>query len=65
MTQHGFETPFGMELLATVHWVCAREGAKTAEEAIELTYAWNERKRAFDRMCNVWVSGTRMRSAIV
>lgn len=46
---HGFETPFGMELLSTVHWVCAREGAKTAEEAIALTYSWNERKKAFDR----------------
>lgn len=46
---HGFETPFGMELLATVHWVCAREGAHTDEEAVEKTYAWNDRKRSFDR----------------
>ena len=45
---HGFETPFGMELLATVHWVCAKEGATTAREAIERTYAWNERKKSFD-----------------
>lgn len=44
----GFETPFGMELLATVHWVVAKEGAKTVEETIERTYAWNERKRGFD-----------------
>lgn len=44
---HGFETPFGMELLATVHWVCRREGAASADEAVERTYAWNERKRAF------------------
>ena len=28
---HGFETPYGMELLATVHWVCAREGAESRE----------------------------------
>lgn len=46
---HGFETPFGMELLATVHWVCAREGAKSGEEAIEYTYCWNDRKRGFRR----------------
>lgn len=46
---HGFETPFGMELLATVHWVCTREDAKTDERAIESTHAWNERKKAFDR----------------
>lgn len=44
----GFETPYGMELLATVHWVCTREGAKLPEDAIERTYAWNERKRNFD-----------------
>ena len=43
----GFETPFGMELLSTVHWVATREDAKTAEDVIEKTYAWNERKRMF------------------
>ncbi len=46
---HGFETPYGMELLATVHWVCTREGAKSSEDAIRRTYAWNERKKNFDR----------------
>ena len=25
----GFETPFGLELLSTVHWVVAREGAQS------------------------------------
>jgi O-acetyl-ADP-ribose deacetylase (regulator of RNase III) len=49
MLIHGFETPYGMELLATVHWVCTREGAKFADDAIKLTYAWNERKKNFDR----------------
>jgi O-acetyl-ADP-ribose deacetylase (regulator of RNase III) len=44
---HGFETPFGMELLTTVHWVCSREGAKTREEAIQMTHGWNDRKKAF------------------
>ena len=45
---HGFETPFGMELLATVHWVCKHEGAKSEAEAVEHTYAWSERKKGFD-----------------
>jgi O-acetyl-ADP-ribose deacetylase (regulator of RNase III) len=45
----GFESPFGLELLATVHWVCTREGARTADEAIEKVYAWNERKQHFTR----------------
>jgi hypothetical protein len=43
----GFETPFGMELLSTVHWVATREGASTAERAMAGTYAWSDRKRIF------------------
>ena len=43
----GFETPFGMELLSTVHWVATREGATTADQAVSKTYSWNDRKRMF------------------
>lgn len=43
----GFETPYGLELLATVHWVAAREGATTQEQAVEQVHNWNSRKRAF------------------
>jgi len=43
----GFETPYGMELLSTVHWVATREGALTYEQALDLTYKWGERKRMF------------------
>ncbi len=43
----GFETPFGLELLATVHWVATREGATTLQAAVERTYAWSSRKRRF------------------
>jgi O-acetyl-ADP-ribose deacetylase (regulator of RNase III) len=43
----GFETPFGLELLSTVHWVATREGAATADEAVAHTYSWNDRKRRF------------------
>ena len=43
----GFETPFGMELLATVHWVAAQEAATTGDDAVNRTYAWNPRKRMF------------------
>ncbi len=45
----GFETPFGLELLSTVHWVAVKEGAQTLDEVITKTYAWNERKRRFSR----------------
>jgi hypothetical protein len=43
----GFETPFGLELLATVHWVATREGASTVEQAVRATHAWNSRKLRF------------------
>jgi O-acetyl-ADP-ribose deacetylase (regulator of RNase III) len=43
----GFESPFGLELLATVHWIVTREHPVREEELIERTYAWNERKRQF------------------
>jgi O-acetyl-ADP-ribose deacetylase (regulator of RNase III) len=43
----GFETPFGLELLTTVHWVTVKEGAKNLNQAIEKTRAWNERKGMF------------------
>jgi O-acetyl-ADP-ribose deacetylase (regulator of RNase III) len=42
-----FETPYGMELLATVHWVARQEAAANADEAIAKVYSWNVRKRMF------------------
>ncbi|MCL2935071.1 MAG: macro domain-containing protein, partial [Trichodesmium sp. MAG_R03] len=44
----GFETPYGMEMLATIHWVVTREdpqAAENSEKAIALVQEWNERKR--------------------
>ncbi len=43
----GFETPYGMELLSTVHWIANQEGAGSSEEAVAKTYAWNDRKQMF------------------
>ena len=43
----GFETPFGLELLSTVHWVVSREEAKSGVEVLTQTYAWGDRKRRF------------------
>ena len=35
----GFETPYGMELLATVHWVARHESALGADEAVAKFYS--------------------------
>lgn len=43
----GFETPYGLELLATVHWVATREGADTVEQALAGVRGWNDRKKVF------------------
>ena len=45
----GFESPFGLELLSTVHWVVTRETAISEETIIAKTYAWAGRKRQFSR----------------
>jgi O-acetyl-ADP-ribose deacetylase (regulator of RNase III) len=44
---NGFETPFGLELLSTVHWVAKQEGAKTVEDAIPGVHQWNGHKKQF------------------
>lgn len=43
----GFETPYGMELLATVYWVAQEDPAAAADlsAAIEGVHAWSDRKR--------------------
>ena len=43
----GFETPFGLELLSTVHWVATRENPATPEELLRKVDAWSDRKRRF------------------
>jgi O-acetyl-ADP-ribose deacetylase (regulator of RNase III) len=45
----GFESPFGLELLSTVHWLLKHESVATLDEVVERTYSWNERKRQFTR----------------
>jgi O-acetyl-ADP-ribose deacetylase (regulator of RNase III) len=47
----GFETPYGMELLATVHWVRHQGGpgspkpAANVDEAVRQIHTWNPRKQ--------------------
>jgi hypothetical protein len=43
----GFESPFGLELLATVHWVAKHEAPLSVDDLVARTHGWNERKRQF------------------
>lgn len=51
----GFETPYGMELLATVHWVGVNGGrddsppAHDLATAVAMVHAWNPRKQKIFR----------------
>ena len=43
----GFESSFGLELLATALWVATENPSRNDEEIIAYTYLWNPRKRQF------------------
>jgi O-acetyl-ADP-ribose deacetylase (regulator of RNase III) len=43
----GFESPFGLELLSTVHWIVKNEPVNSLSDVIHCTYAWNQRKQQF------------------
>jgi O-acetyl-ADP-ribose deacetylase (regulator of RNase III) len=58
----GFETPYGMELLSTVHWV-AKHGsppAKASDEAVAAVHAWSDRKRAMFKPDHIRVAWQRL-----
>jgi hypothetical protein len=42
-----FESPFGLELLATVHWVAKSTPRSSLDEITERVHSWNERKQQF------------------
>lgn len=43
----GFESPYGLELLSTVHWVMKHEGVAELTDVADRVHAWNARKRQF------------------
>lgn len=44
----GFESPYGLELLATTHWVASEPDASSQlAEVIQRIHAWSDRKRQF------------------
>lgn len=62
----GFETPYGMELLATIHWVAHRGGpnsqepARDAAAATEQIHTWNPRKQQVFRPEHIRVAWTHL-----
>ena len=59
----GFETPYGMELLSSIHWVArhAESPARTADEAIHSVHSWNERKRDMFKTEHLRVAWNRLK----
>jgi O-acetyl-ADP-ribose deacetylase (regulator of RNase III) len=58
----GFATPYGMELLSSVHWV-ARHGMSAvtdAEGAIAAVHQWNERKREMFKPAHIHIAWQRL-----
>jgi O-acetyl-ADP-ribose deacetylase (regulator of RNase III) len=58
----GFETPFGMELLASVHWLVQKEGLTTLNAVMDSIRNWNERKASLMTQENVNVALERLQS---
>lgn len=45
----GYESPYGLELLATIHWIVASEGVRDPDQVADATWAWSHRKQKFTR----------------
>ena len=45
----GFESPYGLELLATVHWILTKEAPVSEGDLVHHFYAWGDRKRRFSQ----------------
>jgi hypothetical protein len=54
----GFETPYGMELLSSVHWVAVNDPTVSRPaDAVRSVHSWNERKRRMfpaDHLAIAW-----------
>lgn len=60
----GFETPYGMELLASVHWVAMQESTSartSADVAAEGVLNWNERKRKLFKPEHIRLAWSRLK----
>lgn len=57
-----FETPYGMELLSSVHWVAVHKTpqANSAEEAVRAVLSWNDRKRTMFKAEHIRIAWDRL-----
>lgn len=58
----GFETPYGMELLSSVHWLATHQDppAMTADTAVSGMAGWNDRKRKMFQPTHIHVAWDRL-----
>jgi O-acetyl-ADP-ribose deacetylase (regulator of RNase III) len=59
----GFETPYGMELLSSVHWVATHQQPMPTNESqiIEGVHGWNDRKRRMFRAHHIGIAWNHLR----
>jgi O-acetyl-ADP-ribose deacetylase (regulator of RNase III) len=59
----GFESPYGMELLASVHWVATHpdEQVTDLDSVMRAIYGWNERKRRILKPEHIRIAWERLR----
>jgi len=59
----GFETPYGMELLASVHWSAVHDGeVSDAESAVTAMACWNDRKRRLFKPAHIRLAWERLQA---
>jgi uncharacterized protein YwgA len=60
----GFETPYGMELLSTVHWLADEEPAVKTDPkvAVKGFQSWNQRKRDYFKPEHIFTAWEHLRN---
>ena len=60
----GFETPYGMELLSSVHWIAVHDRPRVESEdmAIDRIHEWNPRKRKMFQKNHIRIAWQRLKA---
>lgn len=59
----GYQSPYGVELLSTIHWVVHNEGANNPNEAHQAIQQWNARKKELMSLQHVNAAWNRLQHA--